>query len=105
GGLAAFGTIDFIKNIVVVDADIDPFNEQEVMFAVATRTQARESVDIIKNVKGNTLDPSQQDDIMTDKLLIDATMPVGKPFSARVQVPAAALHKVPLEQYGSARPM
>src|SRR5690349_22441440 len=33
------------------------------MFAVATRTQARDSVDIIKNVKGNTLDPSQTDDI------------------------------------------
>ena len=100
--LAAFGAVDFIKNVIVVDADIDPFNEQEVMFAVATRTQARESVDIIKNVKGNTLDPSQQDDIMTDKLLIDATMPVGKPFSARVQVPAAALQKFPLEQYVSA---
>lgn len=100
-GLAAFATVDFIKNVIVVDADIDPFNEQEVMFAVATRTQARESVDIIKNVKGNTLDPSQQDDIMTDKLLIDATMPVGKPFSERVRVPAEALQKFPLEQYVS----
>ena len=39
--LAAFGAVDFVKNIIVVDADIDPFNEQEVMFAVATRTQAR----------------------------------------------------------------
>jgi 2,5-furandicarboxylate decarboxylase 1 len=97
--LAAFGAVDFIKNIIVVDADIDPFNEQEVMFAVATRTQAREAVDIIKNVKGNTLDPSQMDDIMTDKLLIDATMPVGKAFPARVRVPAAALAAFPLEQY------
>ena len=97
--LAAFGAIDFVKNIIVVDADIDPFNEQEVMFAVATRTQARESIDIIKNVKGNTLDPSQMDDIMTDKLLIDATMPVGKAFPARVRVPAAALAAFPLDRY------
>jgi 3-polyprenyl-4-hydroxybenzoate decarboxylase len=78
---------------------VDPFNEQEVMFAVATRTQAREAVDIIKNVKGNTLDPSQDDDIMTDKLLIDATMPVGKAFAARVRVPAKALEEFPLENY------
>ena len=42
--LAAFGQVDFIKNIIVVDSDIDPFNEQEVLFAVATRTQAREAV-------------------------------------------------------------
>jgi 2,5-furandicarboxylate decarboxylase 1 len=97
--LAAFGTVDFIKNIIVVDADIDPFNEQEVMFAVATRTQARESVDIIKNVKGNTLDPSQDHDIMTDKLLIDATVPLGKAFSARVRVPETALQKYPLQDY------
>ena len=97
--LAAFGAVDFIKNIIVVDSDIDPFNEQEVMFAVATRTQAREAVDIIKNVKGNTLDPSQDDDIMTDKLLVDATMPVGKAFAARVRVPAKALEEFPLENY------
>ena len=97
--LLAFGTVDFIKNVIVVDADIDPFNEQEVMFAVATRTQAREAVDIIKSVKGNTLDPSQTDDILTDKLLIDATMPVGKPFAARIRVPAQALQKFPLEDY------
>jgi UbiD family decarboxylase len=97
--LAAFGAVDFVKNVIVVDADIDPFNEQEVMFAVATRTQAREAVDIIKNVKGNTLDPSQMDDIMTDKLLIDATMPVGRAFPARVRVPEAALAAFPLEEY------
>ena len=84
---------------MVVDSDIDPFNEQEVMFAVATRTQARESVDIIKNVKGNTLDPSQTDDIMTDKLLIDATVPLGRPFAARIRVPEDALRKFPLEDY------
>jgi UbiD family decarboxylase len=100
--LAAFGAVDFIKNIIVVDADIDPFNEQEVMFAVATRTQAREAVDIIKNVKGNTLDPSQDDDIMTDKLLIDATISVGKAFSARVRVPEKALQQFPLENYVTA---
>jgi 2,5-furandicarboxylate decarboxylase 1 len=97
--LATFGAVDFIKNIIVVDGDIDPFNEQEVMFAVATRTQAREAVDIIKNVKGNTLDPSQEHDIMTDKLLIDATKPVNKAFSARVRVPDAALQKFPLKNY------
>ena len=99
--LAALAAVDFIKNVIVVDGDIDPFNEQEVMFAVATRTQARESVDIIKNCKGNTLDPSQNDDIMGDKLIIDATMPVGKAFSERVRVPESALKKFPLEDYVS----
>jgi 2,5-furandicarboxylate decarboxylase 1 len=97
--LAALAAVDFVKNVIVVDGDIDAFNEQEVMFAVATRTQARQSIDIIKNAKGNTLDPSQEDDIMGDKLIIDATMPVGKAFSERVRVPDSALKRFPLEQY------
>ncbi|HWP85613.1 MAG TPA: UbiD family decarboxylase, partial [Terriglobia bacterium] len=97
--LAALATVDFVKNVIVVDADIDPFNEQEVLFAVATRTQAREAVEILKNCKGNTLDPSQNDDIMGDKLIIDATMPVGRAFSERVRVPESALQKFPLSDY------
>lgn len=97
--LMAFSTCDFVKNVVVVDGDIDVFNEGEVMFAVATRVQADQDVDIIKNVKGNTLDPSQVDDIMTTKLLIDATKPARRPFSERVRVPARALERVRLEDY------
>ena len=70
------------------------------MFAVATRTQASQAVDIIKSVKGNSLDPSvRPEDLASDKLLIDATMPVANLFSARVRVPAEALAKFPLENY------
>ena len=97
--LAALGACDFVKNVVVVDADIDVFNEREVMWAVATRVQADRDVDIIKDVKGNTLDPSQTDDIMTAKLIVDATKPVRRPFPARVEVPKEALDAVRLEDY------
>jgi 3-polyprenyl-4-hydroxybenzoate decarboxylase len=31
---------------------------------MATRVQADQDIDIIKNAKGNTLDPSQTDDII-----------------------------------------
>ncbi len=41
-----------MKHVFVVDADIDVFREEEVLWAVATRVQADEDVDIIKNVKG-----------------------------------------------------
>ncbi len=89
--LIALGEIDFIKNVVVVDEDVDPFNEEEVMWSVATRVQADEDVDILKNVKGNVLDPSLKGNILTAKMIIDATRPVERPFAARVQVPADAL--------------
>ena len=97
--LAALAGCDFVKHVVVVDADINVYNEAEVMWAVATRVQADQDVDIIKNVKGNTLDPSQTDDIMTAKMIIDATRPVQRPFAARVEVPKEALAKIRLEDF------
>jgi len=61
--------------------------------------QADQDVDIIKNVKGNTLDPSQTDNIMTAKMIIDATKPVARPYEARVAVPQAAMEKTRLEDF------
>ncbi len=89
--LIALGNCDFVKNVIVVDADIDVFNEQEVLWAVATRVQADRDVDILKDVKGNTLDPSQTDDILTAKMIVDATKPARRPFAARLRVPDAAM--------------
>lgn len=97
--LAALGGCDFVKHVVVVDADIDIYNEEEVMWAVATRVQADQDVDIIKNVKGNALDPSQTDNIMTAKMIIDATRPLQRPFEARVEVPKAAMATTRLEDF------
>lgn len=97
--LAALAGCDFVKHVVVVDADVDIYREEEVMWAVATRVQADQDVDIIKNVKGNTLDPSQTDDIMTAKMIIDATRPVKRPFAARLEVPKAAMAKNRLDDF------
>jgi 2,5-furandicarboxylate decarboxylase 1 len=92
--LIALGTCDFVKNVIVVDADVDVFTEQEVLWAVATRVQADRDVDILKDVKGNTLDPSQTDDILTAKMIVDATKPARRPFAARLRVPDAAMRAV-----------
>ncbi|MBI4483626.1 MAG: UbiD family decarboxylase [Acidobacteria bacterium] len=97
--LAALGAVDFIKNVIVVDSDINVYNEQEVMFAVATRVQADRDIEFIKNVKGNTLDPSQLDDITTTKMLVDATRPVNRAFPERVRVPQEVLDRLRLEDY------
>ena len=91
--LIALGQIDFIKNVIVVDGDVDPFNEEEVMWSVATRVQADEDVDILKNVKGSVLDPSLKGNILTAKMIIDATRPVERPFAERIKVPDEALER------------
>jgi 2,5-furandicarboxylate decarboxylase 1 len=94
--LIALGAVDFIKHVFVVDADIDVYREHEVLWAVATRVQADEDVDIIKHVKGATLDPSQLDDTMGAKMIVDATRPVRRSFETRIEVPRAAVEAVDL---------
>ncbi len=95
----ALGEVDMIKHVFVVDADIDPFDDRQVLYAIATRVQADQAIDIIKNAKGNTLDPSQTDAIMTTKMIVDATKPVQRPFPDRILVPQVAIDRVPIVEY------
>jgi UbiD family decarboxylase len=75
--LAAFAAHPSLKHVVVVDPDIDPDDPVDVEWAVATRFQAGEDLILIRGVRGSTLDPSSADGI-TDKLGIDATVPLNK---------------------------
>ena len=97
--LMAMAHCDFVKHVVVVDADIDPFKEEEVMWAVATRVQADNDVDIIRNVRTATLDPSLIYDTKGAKMIIDATKPVDRPFSTRLNVPDEALERIRPEDF------
>ena len=64
-----------------------------------TRTQAANDVDIIRNIKANTLDPSLVHEISGSKMIIDATIPSDRPFAARVNVPEEALAAIDLSEY------
>ncbi len=84
-----FGLDQFTKLIVVVDKDIDPTNEQEVLWAIATHVQADRRISIMSNTIVNRLDPSSADGLGS-KMLIDATRPEG--FEAeRVSLPDSAI--------------
>jgi UbiD family decarboxylase len=68
-----------LKMITVVDDDIDPSNAVDVEYAMATRFQADKNLVIIKNVRGSSLDPSSdQKNLLTAKLGVDATRPISK---------------------------
>jgi UbiD family decarboxylase len=70
------GLDPYVKLAIVVDRDIDPTNEADVMWAMATRTQADRDVDILSKVLCNPLDPSSVNG-MSAKMIVDATMPLG----------------------------
>ena len=88
---AAFGDNLSLKLVIVVDADVDVFNEEQVMWAVCTRFQADTDMDVIRNGMGAILDPSNRNGA-TAKLMIDATCKK-RPYAARHTLPDAALEK------------
>jgi len=76
-----------LKMVVVVDEDIDVYNETEVLWALATRVQADRAVHIIPQHQGMgcTLDPSTDELSRTAKMGIDATKPL-KGFAPNISI-------------------
>ncbi|MDR2698761.1 MAG: UbiD family decarboxylase [Candidatus Methanoplasma sp.] len=73
--MAAFTGHPSMKQVVVVDDDIDIFNDREVEWAVATRMQG-DRILKIPGAAGSSLDPSI--DVTTYKVGYDATIPLDK---------------------------
>jgi 2,5-furandicarboxylate decarboxylase 1 len=86
--LGAFAGHYDIKQVIVVDEDVDIHNPTEVEWAVATRFQADRDLVIIPESQGSKLDPSTRNGVGA-KMGLDAT----KPLSAsemtfkRIRVP------------------
>jgi 2,5-furandicarboxylate decarboxylase 1 len=65
------------KYCVVVDEDVDIFDDREVGWAVSTRVQPATDVHIFPVMVGAPLDPSAPLVRQTSKMGIDATRPLG----------------------------
>ncbi len=101
-GMAVLGCMAgrAVKQVIVVDDDVDPFDALAVEWAVATRVQPHRDVDIIKEVQGVVLDPSMPNTksgergVTSSKMIIDATRYDAKNYSAVCVPSAKALEKV-----------
>lgn len=74
--LAALGSNKDLKQVVVVDPDVDIYDVQDIEWAITTRSQASEDFVIIPKSLGSSLDPSHDLRGVTDKVGIDATKPL-----------------------------
>jgi 4-hydroxy-3-polyprenylbenzoate decarboxylase len=80
------------RYIVVVDDDVDVDNQDEVLWAIWTRSEPAESLDVIHNCWSSPLDPRipphkrAAGDFTNSRLVIDAT----RPFHWRDQFPAVS---------------
>jgi UbiD family decarboxylase len=65
------------KEVIVVDDDINIFDNDEIDWAVVTRVQPDRDIFILPRARGSSLDPSSQQNGMTSKTFIDATRKEG----------------------------
>jgi UbiD family decarboxylase len=88
--LAALGTELYTKHIIVVDEDVDIYDMDDVMWAVATRVRAEKDIFMVPGVKSAIIDPTSDPKTFTvTKMGIDATAPIDEQFAERLIIPDA----------------
>src|SRR5262249_61245895 len=92
-----------IKLVIVVDDDVDVFNETTVLWALAMRFQAARAVVIIPNIIGSHPNPTAygynrlEKGPMETKLIFDATKPMPPyDFPKEAKAPDEVLNRVDL---------
>jgi len=104
--LAALASDPFIKLAVIVDDDVDIFKEDQVNWAIVTRTQGDKACFFVQDAPGSRLDAAgysvwgrMEKDSMNTKWAIDATRPVEAPFAELAEVPDRFWRELDLAQY------
>lgn len=87
-GMAAYPEIQNLKVAIVVDDDVDVYNEREVQWAVVTRTQWDKDVEIIRKVQ------SFRKWLGDAVVIIDATRPYESDFPRKNEIPSEAFESI-----------
>jgi UbiD family decarboxylase len=99
--LGLLGWDPYLKNVIVVDADVDITRDAEVLWALSTHFQPHRDVVIVEGLPGNALDPSASGIGTTSRMGLDATR--GPDFHgtrARIGEAARARAAALLERFG-----
>jgi UbiD family decarboxylase len=98
--LAVLGSDLYMKRVVVVDHDVDVFNDRQVNWAIATRCQPDRDIAVITNARGSDLDPSTKEDGNTAKWGVDATAkPSLAAFTPRHRVPREVWQRINIKDF------
>lgn len=81
--IVALSTYSELKNVILVDGDVDPFDSDDVLWAMTTRMQGDTDIVTVPGVVGHVLDSSQTPEYnpaipakgVTTKTIFDATAP------------------------------
>jgi UbiD family decarboxylase len=95
---AAFAADMLLKHVIIVDDDVDVFDEERVLWALANRFQADRGLVVIANAQGSELDPSAGAGGINAKMGLDATKPLTG-FPPELRVPQEVMKRIRLEDY------
>jgi UbiD family decarboxylase len=91
--MIAFTEMPNLKMCIIVDEDIDIFNEREVFWAVATQTHWDRDMQVIKKIQGF------REWLGDAVVIIDATRPRDIEFPKHNEIPAEALARIDISKY------
>jgi 2,5-furandicarboxylate decarboxylase 1 len=90
---AIWASVNLIKQVVVVDDDIDPWDQAQVEWAMATRMKADRDLVIVPGVRTDRSEPLESGGTIA-KLAIDATRRESdRPDWKKAQPPEQAMHR------------
>jgi len=95
--MGAFGGHYDVKQVVVIDMDVDIDDPNEIEWAIATRFQADRDLVVVSGAQGSKLDPSTDDGISA-KMGLDATKPVASAPMAFKRIHVKGVERVDLSQ-------
>lgn len=87
-----------IKHAIAVDEDVNIYDDEQVLWVIATRSQWEKDLVVVSNIMGARLDPSAGC-ILACKGGIDATKPCDAPYAQKLAIPQSILRRVKLDDY------
>ncbi len=97
--LTALGNNKDLKQVIIVDDDVDIYSHDSVEWAMASRFQASQDLVVIPNAVGSGLDPSNSLRGVTDKMGIDATRPLGEKGQTFYQAVIPGYETIKIDRY------
>ncbi len=98
--LAVLGSDLYMKRVVVVDHDVDVFDDRQINWAIATRSQPDRDLVLVTHARGSDLDPSTREDGYSGKWGIDATAkPSLGAYTPRHRVPPDVYARLDLKSF------
>jgi 2,5-furandicarboxylate decarboxylase 1 len=98
--MAALSAPDAIKHVFVFDDDVNIFDEQEVLWAIGTRSDWSKDMVVVPGLFATGLDPTSTGVMQGTRAGIDCTKPASPAvYEQRSFVPAEVMERMRLEDY------